>query len=443
MIGPLLAALLAAPSIALAAPPDRPIVAVEVVGGGGHAREAIVAALAEDAQVTNPGELRATLGATRQRSMTAVFDDAARPASTKWLKKAGEELHSRAVVVARVEGRGRSRRLRMIIVNVATGEASERDVALGASTRNADETSSVREAIEPDVRAILESPPPQAPPAQAPEIPAAAVAQERPAFIEPTPLAVPDAAADRLASPARDDERPLLFEIGAFAGAGGRSFNYNDGLSAHLHSFELPIAPVTRIQAEVKPLEPLRIRALSNLSVFGSFTQALLVSGVTGTGNRVDATWQEYDAGVRYRVLGSSGAVPAVALAASYGDQRFAFASTLPSSDTPPSVDYTYVRGGLELRWQLGGLVALTAAAGYRYVLGEGGLQTQFPRLSGGAVDATMGGAVRISSHFEARLALAYARYFFSMNPQPGDPFVAGGALDEFATATVGAAFLE
>jgi len=29
-----------------------------------------------------------------------------------------------------------------------------------------------------------------------------------------------------------------------------------------------------------------------------------------------------------------------------------------------------------------------------------------------------------------------YRRYFYAMNPKPGDPLIAGGALDEYVTLT-------
>ena len=50
-----------------------------------------------------------------------------------------------------------------------------------------------------------------------------------------------------------------------------------------------------------------------------------------------------------------------------------------------------------------------------------------------------LGLGVRPMAHFEIRLQVDYARYFFSMNPKVGDPYVAGGALDQFINGTLSA----
>jgi hypothetical protein len=53
-----------------------------------------------------------------------------------------------------------------------------------------------------------------------------------------------------------------------------------------------------------------------------------------------------------------------------------------------------------------------------------------------------MGAAFEIASGFEARLEGSYRRFFYAMNPRPGDPFVAGGALDEFWGAEAKVAYV-
>jgi hypothetical protein len=37
---------------------------------------------------------------------------------------------------------------------------------------------------------------------------------------------------------------------------------------------------------------------------------------------------------------------------------------------------------------------------------------------------------------------MAYARFFYTLNPQPGDSYVAGGALDQMAFGSLGAAYV-
>jgi hypothetical protein len=60
-----------------------------------------------------------------------------------------------------------------------------------------------------------------------------------------------------------------------------------------------------------------------------------------------------------------------------------------------------------------------------------------FPHATAGGVDAQIGPAVALSDFFELRLNGEYRRYFFSMNPRPGEAHIAGGALDEYLCITL------
>jgi hypothetical protein len=42
----------------------------------------------------------------------------------------------------------------------------------------------------------------------------------------------------------------------------------------------------------------------------------------------------------------------------------------------------------------------------------------------------------------ELSLEVAYTRFFYTLNPQPGDALVAGGALDQMAFGSLGAAYM-
>ena len=46
-----------------------------------------------------------------------------------------------------------------------------------------------------------------------------------------------------------------------------------------------------------------------------------------------------------------------------------------------------------------------------------------------------------IASGFEARLTAHYTRYFYAFDPVPGDPHVAGGAVDELLGLGIGVAY--
>jgi hypothetical protein len=104
-------------------------------------------------------------------------------------------------------------------------------------------------------------------------------------------------------------------------------------------------------------------------------------------------------------------------------------------------VDYRLWLFELGARLPLGSL-ALLAAADYLDVTstGEIGSAARFPRLSVGGVEGKLGMALSLFSPWEARIIFDYRRYFYSFNPQPGDPYIAGGALDEYFTVTAGLA---
>jgi len=46
-----------------------------------------------------------------------------------------------------------------------------------------------------------------------------------------------------------------------------------------------------------------------------------------------------------------------------------------------------------------------------------------------------------LDAGLEIRLGFDVRRYFFSMNPEVGDPFIAGGALDQYLGYTLGIAY--
>jgi hypothetical protein len=107
-----------------------------------------------------------------------------------------------------------------------------------------------------------------------------------------------------------------------------------------------------------------------------------------------------------------------------------------------PAVDYRFVRAGADARFPLGRDVALFADAAYLFVMSSGEVGDRFPRSRVGGVLAELGGAVTFATSFEARLTVSYRRFFYSMNPTPGDAYVAGGALDEFGGAQASLAYV-
>jgi hypothetical protein len=118
----------------------------------------------------------------------------------------------------------------------------------------------------------------------------------------------------------------------------------------------------------------------------------------------------------------------------------FTFDAPGALGDSAPSVTYVALRGGVDARipfWRM----ALLLDAGYDGALSAGAVHDRFTGAKVGGLDAGAGFAILIASGFEARLTAHYTRYFYSFDPVPGDPYVAGGALDQLLGLGIGVAY--
>jgi hypothetical protein len=97
-------------------------------------------------------------------------------------------------------------------------------------------------------------------------------------------------------------------------------------------------------------------------------------------------------------------------------------------------VRYRYLRPGASARVLLG-RYAVEAALGYRHVLDAGEIEdaAYFPRLGVRGFDLEGAVAVPLVRGFDLRAGASLEQYGFDLDPQPGDPLVAGGATDRYA----------
>jgi hypothetical protein len=101
-----------------------------------------------------------------------------------------------------------------------------------------------------------------------------------------------------------------------------------------------------------------------------------------------------------------------------------------------PDVDYLFWRAGADGRLRAGP-IALMAGASYLPAIAGGALADRFRGTSFAAVELGAGLAVPVGSIFELRANGDYTRVFYAFHPVPGDPYVAGGALDHLLRARV------
>jgi hypothetical protein len=242
-----------------------------------------------------------------------------------------------------------------------------------------------------------------------------------------------EARGEELAPP--ETRRPLL-DAAVGLGAMSRSLDYRDDYYNVLSSYGVPATLSVQGTAQVYPFTRTKVAVLEDVGLLAS-AQAephLMSSNGVKTFPTLSDRWQ---AGVVYRVvLGPLELSPS----ASYGRQEFAVET--PTPGPIPSVDYSLFAFGLGVRLALLKAGALLLGADYLDVTstGEIGSPARFPRLTVGGVEGTVGFALTLKGPWEARFLLDYRRYFYSFNPQPGDPYVAGGALDDYFTANLGLA---
>jgi hypothetical protein len=429
---------------------ERHAVAILVEGSDA---EAVTSALASHLpappyEVRDPHALRAALTAHGTRSLAAGIGGRGRDATlvSHARAAASDARVDYALLVDVRKGRRGKAQMHVWLVDAhGAGAAVDTEVPLAATASASDEADAAWQAVASSFPA--ESAPPSsssapgpapAPAAESVPPPPASTSSEEATSTESVPpgadTAIPSAA-EGSASAAVG--RSLLLVRGDLA-AGSRHFSYTDRLTPTLRPYDLFAAPVVSITLEVYPLAGMRLPVLSGLGVVGDYGRAVGLGSADSGGTQVGTSWQFYDVGLHERLpLG-----PRTLLGAgvSYGANDFDFdQSSLAGS--LPTVDYAFLRASLDARVFFGSF-SLLGGGGYLDVLKAGTIGGVFPRETVGGVDAFLGGAYLLSPHLEVSARVAYTRFFYAFNPQPGDAYVAGGALDEMARLSLGLTYL-
>lgn len=156
-------------------------------------------------------------------------------------------------------------------------------------------------------------------------------------------------------------------------------------------------------------------------------------------GTAFRTTGSAFAAGVRLRNQGLGSA-----LEVDYGGRSFSIADAGEmAKPAVPDVAYRYLRIGVAADWPLFGAVRAGGHGGYRHVLSNGQITSAeyFPHATSGGVDGAVWLGYGLARAWRVQLALDVERYFFAMNPEPGDMRVAGGAIDQYIGMSVGLAY--
>jgi hypothetical protein len=417
---------------------DATVTQVVVVAEGPDARAArdeIRSAVSGRYQVVDSSPFAGALARAGQKG--AIGPTLALPkkraATVDRLQRAAEDVQADDVIVVVTTRTASGRKLATAyVVDAKLDEPHEVRAAVGATGHPlgvavAQELDHLHPAPTPPVAAALPSP---APPFSPVAVSAGPVAPES----APPPI---ESSADQFSSPLPHRVKHTVgrewVQVDAGIEGGMRRFSYYDGFSKNLRPYTLNAAPLASVDGSLYPFASSGAFLLDDVGLALGYAQAFALQSTSDDGGKLDTEWQRFYAGGRIRArLGSSPRAVVLDVLGAYAGESFFFEGTASPTAAYPSVEYRYVRTLAEGRIPIGSRFAVTADAGYLFVLSAGDVAARFPHSSVGGIEAGLGGAVTIVSGFEARLGLSYRRFFYSMNPVPGDSYVAGGALDQF-----------
>jgi hypothetical protein len=232
-----------------------------------------------------------------------------------------------------------------------------------------------------------------------------------------------------------------LFDVGLGLDLGGRWFRYSDGLTPNLRPYHVFGPPMPALSAAVYPAAGTRIPVVRDLGVEVAYAHAFGLASATSGGAAVSTAWDRLDAGLRFRLRTGGPAAPLIGFRGGVGLERFVIDAQGSLAAEVPNVTYVFLRAGVDGRIPIG-RVAVLVHASYLGALSSGEVYQRFRGASIGGVDLGGGLAVVIAAGFEARVGVDYMRWFSAFDPEPGDAYVAGGALDEMLGVHIGAAYV-
>jgi hypothetical protein len=271
---------------------------------------------------------------------------------------------------------------------------------------------------------------------------------------EPTPAEEPEAVASEDEEPKEEqpeDEqeepaaaakgRPSPLEVWLGFRGFDRDFSYNEDLAeftdgaAEQNTYGGP-GVAGFLSLRWYPVAHVKGGFLAHLGIQGGYERGFLTRTKSPTGRELDVSYQEFFVGLRGRIpLGRHD----LGVSASYGQHTF----TIEDDEVLlPDVKYGYLRPAVDGRFRFGkGLAGFSL--GYRNVLSAGQIQDDdwYPNADAGGIDLGVFGGYTPTGSYDLMAGVDLRRYFFSLNPEPGDTRIAGGAVDQYLGVWLGAAW--
>lgn len=373
---------------------------------------------------------RKALAAEGQRTSAGVSLGSAsgRAALAKKGRAAAESSGAQAVLFVRVTPKGRTKRVVTLLL-IGAGQAEPLvDTTIETSTSDDGDAlaPALASALEKLAPAPAEAPPPEVAPSGSPD--------------KPPPAGDAPGDEGKPSTPLGGMETSILV-FSAGGGVGARVFRYYDGLSPLLRTYDLSAAPNLVLAAEVYPFARLSIPVLRGLGIAGGVQRAVGVSSETSKGTSISTSWWRVEGALRLRLSFGEEARFVLGVQGGIVKERFGFEGDKAIVPWLPDVDYLFGKVGVDGRLRAGP-IALLAGFAYLPAVKGGALADRFRETSVGAIELGGGLAVPIVRVFEMRATAVYTRAFYSFHPEPGDEYVAGGALDHLVRAQILATLL-
>ncbi len=408
-------------------------IAVHIEGrGADDARQLVLTMVPTGVQVIEPEQFT---GAIRNAGLPgpigyALTSPSKRRPLLKVIHQAIEGAGIEAAVLGRLRARGGHLELVLLLVNDSGEAVVDEPVSLAGSED--DQIAAIASAIGETLEALAPPPPPEP---KGPPEPAPAPAEDD-VLPPPKPSFVTHRAGRE------------LFDVSAGLEIGGRFFSYSDGMGNNLRPYEVFGVPALSLSGVVFPAATLQLPVASDLGLSVATMHALgLASRTEDDSMRFSTTWNRFSAGLVYRLRLSDSDRPAtLALTGAFGFENFTIE---PESDAGAAIadeiataEYVFLSVGVGATLPMGDLFTLRPSFAYVGPLSGGELYDRFRAPSLAGIDLGLLIGLSVGAGFEIRTGVRYLRLFSSFAPEPGDRYVAGGAIDQLISIPLTAAYI-
>ncbi|WP_437878278.1 hypothetical protein [Sorangium sp. So ce513] len=428
------AATFAIEPVTLAAPKASKSIVVHIEGPNAAAiREDILSFVPETLEVVDRGDFSKALKNAGQKNPVGdtLLSKAQRKKVLDRIRKAGKAVNAEGVIfgVSRTN-RKKKKEVHLVYVDENAGDLAVDDAVPTAGSR--DDRKQALEALLGPTLAQIAPPPPE-------EEKASEGGEGEEGDGEEKDGEEKDGGDDSGSKRKRNDIHSALFSVELGVEFVGRWFDYSDPRTNNLRPYSVFGQPALSIAGEVYPLASSDIPVLKGLGITAGYARALGLNSAVGDGDPLATTYQRINLGLRQRL--SIGEASQLGINAGLRFVTFDIEAPAALAATVPNVSYTLFRAGLDGRFPLGS-VALGLGADYLLPLSSGPVYERFKGPSVQGIGATAGVMIPIATGIEGRVLLEYARFFSSFQPEQGDAYIAGGAIDQYLGLRLAGAYV-